>query len=315
MADKFVMRGPFDSGPLSAWELWNCGSAIPDGINLPPPPDLWDDEPLPPPLVERDGDVVTVHFLDVGRFRIDFSARTVTAFDLDPETAECVITHILHDHIAPRILAHLGELVLHASIVRIGAGAVVFLGETGSGKSTLATSLHMAGHVLLGDDAVIVSRDESAYMAVAVYPSLRLFPEVITRLIGDDVPTAPMADYSDKQNVQLPALAPAEAPVPLRAIIFLSDNREVAGVSATALDSTRACIKLIEQSFTLDPRDPACAARRLAAASQLALAVPAFTLEYPRDFARLNEVHAAIQAISERHAAVAPTSREENLVR
>ncbi len=296
MLKEILERGPFVSGPLSIWRFVNFGSAIPAGIRLPAGlPELYDDDETPPPLVERGDEAITLHFHDVGRFRIGFADHTITGFDIDPETADCVIEHILNDHIAPRLLAHLGDLVLHASVVRFGDRLALFLGETGAGKSTLATSLHQAGNALLGDDAVIVTAGPDGYLAQAVYPSLRLYPEAIEVLLGSGVKTAPMADYSDKQHVRLsPQSQPETPPLPLAAIFFLAGNSPK--VSAAPLASTMACIKLVEQSFTLDARDTDCAARRLAALSELALAVPAFTLAYPRQFERLHEVHEVIEA-------------------
>jgi hypothetical protein len=174
----------------------------------------------------------------------------------------------------------------------------LFLGETGAGKSTLATSLHRAGHQLLGDDAVIVTSRPQGYEAQPVYPSLRLYPEVIAALLGDDASTSPMADYSDKQNVLLPELAETtRAPVALAAIFFLSGADEAAAPAAVPIDCMWACIKLVEQSFTLDPRDVLCANRRLKALSQLAQAVPAYHLSYRHDFAHLPAVHGVIEAI------------------
>lgn len=321
MLDRNLERGPFSAGPLSLWQLVNCGAAIPDGITLPEGlPELSDDDATPPPTVERGEGCVTLHFHDVGRFRIALAEHTITAFDIAPGTAECVIEHVLNDHIAPRLLAELGELVLHASAVRFGERSVLFLGETGAGKSTLATSLHQAGHHLLGDDAVIVTREPGGYCAQAVYPSLRLYPAAIERLIGNGASTTPMADYSDKQHVRLATLPSVAAPpLPLAAIFFLANKTasEAAATSVCArpLPSTMACIKLVEQSFTLDPQDPACAARRLAALSALALALPAFTLSYPRDFACLGEVHAAIAAILQQLAPDKSTSHQEKLPR
>lgn len=317
MIEQFSERGPFRTGPLSVWGFVNFGSAVPADVHLPDNlPVLADDDETPPPLVERDGGVVTLHFHDVARFRIDFSDCSITAFDIEPETSDCVIEHILNDHVAPRLLAEMGALVLHASAVRFGDKLALFLGETGSGKSTLATSLHQAGYKLLGDDAAIVTSGPTGYLARTVYPSLRLYPETIATLLGSHTATTPMSDYSDKQNVHLPSVADAPAePLPLAAIMFLDGDCGASDPAAVPMDSTRACIALVEQSFTLDPRDPRCAARRLAALSQLALTVPAYRLSYPHDFARLGEVHAVIETILKAHRPMEPAVPQGSLVK
>ena len=51
---------------------------------------------------------------------------------------------------------------------------------------------------------------------------------------------------------------------------------------------------LVENSFSLDPSDVSEAAKRLDAASAVARNVPMFQITYPRDYARLPEVRAAI---------------------
>ena len=49
-----------------------------------------------------------------------------------------------------------GETVIHASCVRIGAGAVLILGASGTGKSSLALALMGMGAVLVADDQTIL---------------------------------------------------------------------------------------------------------------------------------------------------------------
>ncbi|PKP94879.1 MAG: hypothetical protein CVT75_03650 [Alphaproteobacteria bacterium HGW-Alphaproteobacteria-14] len=313
MLEKFIERGPFVTGPLSVWRFVNLGACIPAGISAPGISEPSDDGT---PLIEWDGDVVSIHFHDVARFRINFEDRSITGFDISPETADCVITHILHDHIAPRLLAELGELVLHASAVRFGDRLALFLGQSGAGKSTLATSLHQAGYNLLGDDAAIVTHGVDGFLAQTVYPSLRLFPEAIANLLGDDAATSPMADYSDKQHVHLPTIPEvAGDPMPLAAIFFLSGECGATEAVAAPMDSTRACIALVEQSFSLDPKDPRCGARRLAGLSRLALEVPAYRLSYPHDFDRLGAVHQIIEAIMTKHRPILPADRRGSLSR
>lgn len=315
MNEDIMKRGPFTAGPLSGWRFMNLGAAVPADIALPDLPELSDDDETPPALIERDGDVATIHFHGVARFRIDLSDHSITAFDVDPETADYVIDHILNDHIAPRLLAELGELVLHASAVRFDDSLALFLGETGAGKSTLATSLHQAGFPLLGDDAAIVTPGPRGFLAQAVYPSLRLYPEAIASLLGDMATTSPMADHSDKQHVHLAPLPQSMTePLPLAAIFFLGGAGQATSVAVATLESTMACIKLVEQSFTLDPRDKRCAARRLRALSQLVLAVPAYTLSYPHDFARLGEVHEEIHKIMNSHGRNVPGGQQGKLV-
>ena len=51
-----------------------------------------------------------------------------------------------------------GETVIHASCVRIGAGAVLILGASGTGKSSLALALMGMGAGLIADDRTVIRR-------------------------------------------------------------------------------------------------------------------------------------------------------------
>ena len=51
---------------------------------------------------------------------------------------------------------------------------------------------------------------------------------------------------------------------------------------------------LVENAFALDPTDTARAKDRLEKASALAKSVPSFAISYPRDYASLPGVRAAI---------------------
>lgn len=307
--EKLKGFGPFAAGPLASWQFINCGVTIPGRVTL---SEASPTDATSPPLIERVGEAVIIHFNDVARFQIGFDDRTITGFDINPKTGEAELIHILHDHIAPRVLADLGELVLHASAVRFGDRSALFLGQSGAGKSTLAASLHQAGYPLLGDDAICVTRGSDRYCAQAVYPSLRLYPEVIAHLLGVDATTSPVADGCDKQNVFLAhVLQTPSAPLALSALFFLDGDCDPTPAKDFRMDPIRACIALIEQSFTLDPHDVTCAARRLAKISQLATEVPAYRLPYAHDFANLPKVHETIATIINGHGPNAPDCRAQ----
>ncbi|MEM8724112.1 MAG: hypothetical protein AAGE86_01185, partial [Pseudomonadota bacterium] len=202
------------------------------------------------------------------------------------------LTHLLYDHVAPRILAGAGELIIHASAVEIEGRLAVFLGETGAGKSTLAASLHNAGHRLIGDDAAILTQTAQGMFGRSVYPSLRLYPESIAAVLGDDVSSAPMAHYSDKKRLNLPSLDDADlSPIPLGGFFFLVDDDGDGQVGSQPLSPGHTCIGLIENSFALDKDDAEAAAKRLEKISRIAHEVPGYELSYPWDFSILPEVH------------------------
>ena len=85
--------------------------------------------------------------------------------DIPDET----IRHLLLDQVIPRLLAHEGNTILHASAVAIDGRAIAFAGETGMGKSTLAASLHARGHPVLSDDSLLLLHQNHAIAGIPGY--------------------------------------------------------------------------------------------------------------------------------------------------
>lgn len=238
---------------------------------------------------------IGMRFGRIARFRIDFNRRVVELLSAHPQTDQNTIDHLVDDHIAPRIIAASGLLVLHGSACVIGDRLAIFLGQTGSGKSTLAASLNAEGHRLLGDDAVVISEVDGGLQGESVYPSLRLYRESIDQVFRQDVGTAAMAFYSDKLHVTADTFGGEAADrFPLGAIYVLTEGET--GVALGQISPADACIALVENSFALDPGDPAAAAQRMAQAARVASAVPCYELAYPYDFALLPDARARVIA-------------------
>ncbi|TVS06618.1 MAG: hypothetical protein EA407_00540, partial [Rhodobacteraceae bacterium] len=156
------------------------------------------------------------------------------------------------------------------------------IGQSGHGKSTLTASLAQHGLSLLSDDALIVTPPPKATVK-AVYPGLRLMPDSLQALYPDTVTTTPMAEYSPKRRLPVDATGDPGAH-PLRLMIFLDPPNAEEKIALRPMSQAEACMGLIANSFALDPTDRPRAARRLAQASALAAAVPAFALSYPRRY-------------------------------
>ncbi len=238
------------------------------------------------------------------KYRLRFADQIAVDLLIDEkaliETAKAAVVpastrdHFLADQVLPRMLAHEGRLVLHAGAVRVDDRAVAILGKSGSGKSTLVASFDQAEHVLLGDDALVVSLPDGVPCTRSVYRSLRLFPDSIAQLFPA-VATSAVAHYTPKQRVRL-TIADRDdtAPVPLCALFVITDSVPDAAIHVRPLSIADACMAIVENSFALDPTDPQRARQRLEAASDLARQVPAFAISYPRDYARLPDVRSAI---------------------
>lgn len=233
----------------------------------------------------------------IGQVAVDvsFSQHLLVERPVSSTISIATLDHFLVDQVLPRILAHEGRLVLHAGAVRCDDRAIVVLGQSGRGKSTLVASLDQAGFELIGDDALIISKEDQAFRARAVYPSLRLFPDSLEALFQDRPATAEVAHYSLKERVNLP-IAPDRntAPLPIAVIFSLAEPSPDGEVHVRQMSPAVTCMAIITNSFALDPADKELARKKLADASKLANEVPAYEISYPRDYARLPDVHAAI---------------------
>lgn len=194
------------------------------------------------------------------------------------------------DQVAPRVLSHLGDLVIHAGAAMPADGAAILVvGPSGRGKSTLAAFLHQQGWPAPGDDAMVVRPGGGGATVRSVYPRLKLRQDSGSRLY----PAAAAPSPGWKVSIDLPGPPPAAAPR-LVAIFCLGGGEGAAGCRAEPLAASRTCLELVRNSYALDPADPGRAGLRLRQAGEVANAVPGFRLAYPRDYARLPEVREAI---------------------
>lgn len=83
------------------------------------------------------------------------------------------------------LLQQRGYLVLHASVVRVGGGAIAFLGDSGSGKSTIAAALHARGHELISDDLAAIRLTGAGPEVLSAFPQFKLWPDSVTALRMD----------------------------------------------------------------------------------------------------------------------------------
>ena len=204
---------------------------------------------------------------------------------------DCSLDHFLSDQVFPRVLTHGGNHVLHAGAVQFRDAAILMIGPSGRGKSTLAASFNQAEASLIGDDAMVIGWQADRPFATPVYPSLRLLPDSIAAILPPGAATDMVAHYTPKRRVRLPIddCGPAVA---VTAIMVIGEPADA--IETRRLSAADACIALVTNSFALDPSDVAQAQRRLEASVRLAASVPTFEIHYPRDYAQLPMVRAAI---------------------
>lgn len=247
----------------------------------------------------RHGEGYRLRFPNLCDFLIDRDAGRIAAeplTGLPPDTLE----HLLVDQVLPRLLAHRGELVAHASAVQIGTRTALFLGRSGWGKSTLAGLLHRAGHRLLSDDCALLRTSANDVTAVPTYPSLRLYGDSIEETVGTGQATVSVAGYSRKRRVPVADAHADHTARPVHAIYLLNDPADAVTEHAVApLPPAVACMAIVEHSFRLDMGSTAHTTALLGQAAEVLRRVPAFALRYPRDYA----TSAQLTALLEQHIA------------
>ena len=203
--------------------------------------------------------------------------------------------HFLLDQVITRIIAHQGSLVLHAGLVAYKRYGIAICGPSGRGKSTLVASLQRKGYSLHGDDSIVVDTRYPPFTGHTIYPSLRVLPDTLERLLPKCRDVRAVAHYSEKLRVNLPfRLAQPLPPVHLTALLFLAPPPSDNQIKFRRMRPAEACMAAIENSFALDPTDRERARGKLTMASALADSVPAFELSYPRDYGRLDDVRQAL---------------------
>ena len=228
--------------------------------------------------------------------------------DLDTATLE----HLLVDQILPRVLAQLGATLIHASTVHIGQRHVLFLGPSGWGKSTLAGLLHQAGHCVLSDDCVqIVAEPDGRFRAIPTYPSLRLNSDSLEAVFPEQIDTAPVASYSNKRRIPMPALHDASERAMIDAIYLLGDPAQAKdALHVSPVSPATLCLSLIKHSFRLDLADRTASSLQLQQCSAIARSVPSFQLDYPRDHGRHAEL---LDALLDHIDSLPPTQERSDL--
>lgn len=251
--------------------------------------------------VLRSGPDYLLRFLGLAEFRISADAGQVEAMP-HPGCNQETLTHLLLDQVLPRVLGHRGQVVLHGGAVRVGEGAVAFLGVSGSGKSTLAASFQEAGFELLSDDGLVLIDDGNRVLVSPTYQSLRLWPESIQALFDRHPPRlAPVAHYSSKQRVafsQATDVGPTAA-LRLEAIFLLTEHEDELDerVIIMAAGPAATLMALMQNAFRLDVADEGRTTRLFAAAGDMAERIPVYSLAYPRDFMQLASVRQAIVTV------------------
>jgi hypothetical protein len=218
-----------------------------------------------------------------------------------PDCRDDTLRHLVLDQVIPRVWAHRGNLVIHASAVQMPNGPVIaFVGESGWGKSTLVAALQERGSRLLSDDSVSLRVAGGQVELIPSYTGLRLNEDSIEHLGLAGQGWASVSHYSGKQR--LAAMISADSkPLNLYALYMMTGPLGAETVSINPLAGAETVATLIKRSFLLDINDNQCATRQMhEAAAVLRTLTNVFSLDYPRDYWQLPALCDVLLGISSR---------------
>lgn len=237
--------------------------------------------------IGRDGAVLVAEWPDSLTLRVE-PGRTPELL-VHPESEPAFVDKLRNGPVRA-LLRHLeGKITMHGATIAWGAEALCLLGDSGQGKSTLSAALCLHhGATLLGDDVAHLEREGDAVWVTPAHEDHSLTAEACVAL------GVPVRADARREKMPAPAARRTE-PGRLRAFVVLAFGGD--GPALTRLSGFRALGPVVSgmARFVLD--DAAVTARDLAAAAELARAVPVYQLSRPRDLSRLAECTDALRSL------------------
>ena len=244
-----------------------------------------------------------LHFPGMADFLIAENCTEILCYrkhDVSDET----VRHLLLDQVIPRMLGQQGRLILHASAVVLPDGkGVIFLGDSGYGKSTIASSFHEHSSRLISDDCLLIQAGENSVWCVPNYYGLRLFKDSARAIFSKQYSFSNVAHYSQKKRILLDQndSNKSSSKVKLEAIFLLGDpalNLRSKGVKIKLIRGANEMMALIKQTFVLDVTDRKLLACQFENVAKIvAVDLPTYRLDYPRDHSYLPAVRNAVKDI------------------
>jgi hypothetical protein len=226
-------------------------------------------------------------------FSVNSAATQVCCWPV-PNVSQATLDHLFANQVLQLAISQRGTLVLHGSAVRLGQGVIGFLGESGRGKSTLAAHFATAGAPFLTDDGLFVDLSQPSVIVFPGHKSLRLWADSEAQFVGSGAERVGLAEFTQKGRLLANRkLRHSAEPCTLKCLYMLEKN-DATRVTIGALPVAAAFIRLVTHSFLLDTGSPHAMKRHFCQLDDLLKRVPVFSLDYPRDYAQLDEVRARI---------------------
>ena len=254
-----------------------------------------------------DGAAYRFRYADGVEVRVDAAGSRVTCTWPAELTLEDAATYLLGPAFG-FVLRLRGVTALHASAVALGGAAVAVCGPAGAGKSTTAAAFAARGRPVLSDDVVPLLDAPGGVLARPAYPHLRLWPDAVRALRGEDADLPPLTPTWDKRFLDLSTEgAFHREPLPLAAVYLLGGREE--GPETPRLERVppgAAVLDLVANVYMGWLPDAAARGRDLALLGRVAASVPVSVATAHADPARLGELCALIEADAASHRTAGP---------
>jgi hypothetical protein len=231
----------------------------------------------------------------VGRFRV--VGTGLIEIDPAPGVDERLLALPLLGPVLGMLLHRRGHLILHASATTLGGRCAIFVGDKGAGKSTTAAALLEAGHALLTDDLVVLSREmgNAAHVELG-FPQLKLSENAAQAVRIADAFVEPSVHPAILKRQHRVPSSFATTPIPARRI-YLLQRGETAAVEP--LSAKASLLGLMQFSYVTrfgrDALQGSEATRHLDQCARLAGLVGMRRLTVPNGLDRLPEIAALVR--------------------
>lgn len=225
-------------------------------------------------------------------FLIDRQTGKVQVFWPPSVHAEEAIAFLFDDVLA-LILRWRGMTCLHASAVRVGDGAVAFVGAVGRGKSTTAAALGQQGYPLITDDLLPLLRRGGSFLVQPAYARMRLWPEAAEALGHEGCRLPRLAPGREKRRLDLlqHGYSFERRPVRLTAVYLLGARMDdEAAPYVEAVSEQTAVVELLANKYTKYLLDEEMVAQDFRVLTQLAAQIRPRRIVPHADIDRLSQL-------------------------
>ncbi len=227
---------------------------------------------------------------DLAAFTISANGASIRWRRLPGLTDETFRGYLLPQVLSFSLIAR-GLEPLHGSAVAVDGSVIAFLGDCGLGKSSLTAAFVQAGHPLVTDDLLVLSRRGRGYWVEPGMPRIKLVPRIARRLLGLRRPGPRMAPGVAKLILPVPPAMSVRRPLPLHTLYVLSRGQSV---RITPLAPAAALLEIVRDAFNTVQLDAGRLASQFRFARRLATAARVRQLAYPRQLAGIGQVREAV---------------------